>query len=155
MTSAIDFNLYLADEAATEQAGAKLALACKAGDCVTLTGDLGTGKTTFARGFIRALSGEVEVTSPTFTLLQTYDAPGLTLYHADLYRLKHESELIELGLEEGFLHGITLIEWPELAAGMLPRRTLRLVLSTQDSGRRLVGSTDNAWYVRMKQAGFI
>lgn len=96
------------------------------GDVVTLAGDLGAGKTTFAQFFIKALSNEaVEVISPTFTMLQTYpislpDGQVTELYHYDLYRIEHPSQLVELGMEEAFEH-VTLIEWPErMYGGKLP-----------------------------------
>lgn len=117
------------------------------GDVVTLAGDLGAGKTTFAQFFIRALSNEaVEVTSPTFTLLQTYPVmlPGWKaeeLYHYDLYRIEHVSQLIELGLEEAFEH-VTLIEWPERAAGFPIPVTLALSFSIQNDHRIVTISGD-------------
>lgn len=98
----------------TKAFAAKLAPQLIPGDIVFLAGDLGAGKTTFAQFLIHALAGEeVEVTSPTFTLLQTYPLPeGGELYHYDLYRVEHESALTELGFEEA-LENITLIEWPQ------------------------------------------
>ena len=90
----------------------------RCGDVVTLAGDLGAGKTTFAQFLIQSLSpGDVEVTSPTFTILQTYpvtlaDGATLELYHYDLYRIEHESALVELGIEDA-LEQVALIEWPE------------------------------------------
>ena len=91
----------------------RLARAARAGDVFTLAGDLGAGKTAFARFFIQALCGDVEVTSPTFNLLQTYPLPGAgEIWHYDLYRIEHASALQELGVDEALQH-ITLIEWPE------------------------------------------
>ncbi len=106
----------------TRKLAESLASRLGCGDVVTLAGDLGAGKTTFAQYLIRALAGEgVEVTSPTFTLLQTYPvrlADGRTceLFHYDLYRIEHAGELVELGLEDA-LSGVTLLEWPERLAG--------------------------------------
>lgn len=96
---------------------------------VALEGDLGAGKTELARAVIRARAGaEIAVPSPTFTLLQVYDLPGLTVTHADLYRLAEPAEVLELGLDEAWDGGALLVEWPERAGGLLPaeRLTLRL-----------------------------
>lgn len=118
-----------------------LARQVRAGDVLTLSGDLGAGKTTFAQYFIAALSaGEVEVTSPTFTLLQTYpvtlaDGAACELSHYDLYRIEHEGALVELGLEEA-LAGVTLIEWPERLGGYRLPVSLALSLTLADDGSR-------------------
>jgi tRNA threonylcarbamoyl adenosine modification protein YjeE len=96
---------------------------------VALEGDLGAGKTELARAVIRSLAGsDIPVPSPTFTLLQAYDLPGLTVTHADLYRLADPSEVLELGLDEAWEQGAVLVEWPERAGDLLPaeRLTVRL-----------------------------
>jgi tRNA threonylcarbamoyl adenosine modification protein YjeE len=101
----------------------------RAGDVVALEGDLGAGKTELARGVVRALvRAEVAVPSPTFTLMQVYETPGLVVTHADLYRLSGPEEVAELGLEEAWERGALLVEWPERAGELLPagRLTLRL-----------------------------
>ncbi|MBS0271900.1 MAG: tRNA (adenosine(37)-N6)-threonylcarbamoyltransferase complex ATPase subunit type 1 TsaE [Proteobacteria bacterium] len=91
-------------------------------DVILLKGELGVGKSVFARAVIKALCGqETEVPSPTFTLVQTYQAPHLTLWHFDLYRLKHPEEVYELGIEEAYAHGVSLIEWPERLGNFLPK----------------------------------
>jgi tRNA threonylcarbamoyladenosine biosynthesis protein TsaE len=125
----------VADEAATVSLAARLARLCSAGDVVTLTGDLGSGKTAFARGFIRAIAGaEVEVASPTFMLVQQYDVRGsdgnpCLLWHYDLYRLKHAEELQELALDDAFSQGISLIEWPEIIANLLPSQHIAVTIT--------------------------
>ena len=99
----------------TQELANKLAHRAKLGEVFTLTGDLGAGKTAFARFFIQALCGEATaVSSPTFNLLQTYPMPNqpYEIWHYDLYRIEHPSALIELGLDEALQH-ITLIEWPD------------------------------------------
>ena len=112
-----------------------------AGDCLLLAGPVGAGKTHFARGIIRALTGPAqEVPSPTFTLVQTYDSPRAEIWHADLYRLCHIDELVELGLEEAFDSAITLVEWPERLGAVRPPRRLELdfaIPSLESEDRRL------------------
>lgn len=132
----------------TKRLAETLASRLSCGDVVTLAGDLGAGKTTFAQFLIRALSGgEVEVTSPTFTLLQTYPitlANGLAceLYHYDLYRIEHPSALAELGLEEAVAQ-VALIEWPDRLAGARVPVTLALSFSLAKDGSRTVSLTSD------------
>ena len=113
--------LELPGEPATRRLAADVAAILAPGDLVTLSGDLGAGKTTFARALIRHLAGDerLEVPSPTFTLIQSYALPRFTLVHADLYRVSEPQELVELGLEEAIEGAVTLIEWPDRAAGLL------------------------------------
>ena len=125
----------LPDETATAALGAQLGCAARRGDVVALSGDLGAGKTTLARGLIRKLIGaKTEAPSPTFTLVQTYDAPDLAIWHFDLYRLNHPDEARELGLEET-VDGLALIEWPERLGGDLPHARLEVRLSFSGQGR--------------------
>lgn len=107
------------------------------GDVITLAGDLGVGKTEFARAFIGACVGEeVEVLSPTFTLVQPYETKLGTIWHFDLYRLTSEEELVEIGMQEALDNGLSLIEWPQIAAALLPKEKLAIELSfTQTGGR--------------------
>ena len=105
--------LTLDDETVTAALGARIATALRPGDVVALTGDLGAGKTALARAILRALGVTGHVPSPTFTLVQSYETPGLTVHHFDLYRIEDVSELRELGLEEAKEEGVVLIEWPD------------------------------------------
>jgi tRNA threonylcarbamoyl adenosine modification protein YjeE len=116
------FNATLPNEQATWRFMADIAAALEPGDLVTLSGDLGAGKTTFARALIRYLAGDetIEVPSPTFTLIQTYDLPRFALVHADLYRLSGAAELAELGFDDLPEGAVVLMEWPDRAAGFLP-----------------------------------
>jgi tRNA threonylcarbamoyl adenosine modification protein YjeE len=120
---------------ATRQLAAEIAALLAPGDVVALSGDLGSGKTTFARALIRHLAGDsaLEVPSPTFTLMQTYDLPGFPLVHLDLYRIAGEGELIELGLDEMLEGAVTLVEWPQRAPDALPpaRITVDLALAPE------------------------
>jgi tRNA threonylcarbamoyladenosine biosynthesis protein TsaE len=130
----------LADEAATARLAAEVAARARAGDVIALAGPLGAGKTAFARAFIRALGGTEEVPSPTFTLVQTYPLTA-TVWHFDLFRLEAPAEAWELGIEEAFADGISLIEWPERLGALLPEDRLEVILSFAEPGRRarLVG----------------
>ncbi len=130
--------LFLADEAATQQLGEDLALCASRGICLALSGDLGAGKSTIARAFIRALADDdgLEVPSPTFTLVQSYEA-RLPVAHFDLYRLAGAGELVELGLDEALESGVVLMEWPEKAGSLLPVDTALLHFSHQGEGRTL------------------
>ena len=105
---------------------------------VTLSGELGTGKSTFARGTLRALGARGPIKSPSYTLLETYDLPGIFVLHLDLYRLLDPNELEHLGLPDYFLPGhLWLIEWPEKGAGRLPTADLGFVFSIDEQGHRI------------------
>ena len=139
----------LPDDAATAALGARIGAGGRPGDVVALVGDLGAGKTTLARGLIRSLMGpETEAPSPTFTLVQSYAAPALTIWHFDLYRLKDAREARELGLEEA-VDGLAVIEWPERLGRDLPHARLEVRLSFAGDGRiaRLVDLDD--WSTRI------
>ncbi|MEO1700525.1 MAG: tRNA (adenosine(37)-N6)-threonylcarbamoyltransferase complex ATPase subunit type 1 TsaE [Pseudomonadota bacterium] len=115
------------------------AIACQMGDAIALHGDLGAGKTSFARAFIRYLAGgDIDVPSPTFALVQLYDDLRVPVAHFDLYRLGDESELDELGLDETLASSIALIEWPERAGNLLPSKALhvKLTINAGDADRR-------------------
>lgn len=126
-------SLTLPDETATAHLAAALAAAARPGDIIALRGDLGAGKTAFARAFVRARLADPseEVPSPTFTLVQTYEAPDTDtlVWHFDLYRLEKPEDALELDLEDAFSEGICLVEWPDRLGGYLPRRCLDLTLT--------------------------
>jgi N-acetylmuramate 1-kinase len=121
----------LADEAATLKLARDLADFVRAGDFLALSGDLGAGKTTLARAFLRALLSdpELEAPSPTFTLMQTYDGPGFPIVHADFYRLRGADELAPIGWDEAIEGALVIVEWPERAAAALPPDRLEIALT--------------------------
>ena len=125
------FTVALVNEEATRALMVAIAAALAPGDLLTLSGDLGAGKTTFARALIRHLAGDqtVGVPSPTFTLMQAYELPRFSLVHADLYRLSGPGELAELGFEDIAPGAVTLLEWPDRAAGFLPADRLDIALT--------------------------
>ncbi len=125
------FTVALADEAATRALMVDIAAMLEPGDLITLSGDLGAGKTALARALIRHLADDetVEVPSPTFTLMQAYELPRFTLAHADLYRLSGPGELPELGFDDIPERAVTLLEWPDRAAGFLPADRLDIALT--------------------------
>ncbi len=130
-------SLFLEDEAATIRFGEDLALALKAGECLALSGDLGAGKSSLARAFLRAMADDdqLEVPSPTFTLVQSYDL-RIPVSHFDLYRLGDGAELEELGFDEALQNGICLVEWPEMAEEELPADRITIKLEHELKGRR-------------------
>ena len=134
---------HLPDERATARLGEDLAMALRAGDVLALSGDLGAGKTTLARGLIRAMAEDarLDVPSPTFTLVQSYET-RVPLNHFDLYRLTSPFELDELGLDVMLATGAALIEWPERAGDRLPKGAVTVELTHAGEGRlaRIAGS---------------
>src|ERR1700726_394647 len=114
-TGGASFSVTLADEAAMAGLMTDVAVALEPGDLVTLSGDLGAGKTTFARALIRYLASDeaIEVPSPTFTLIQSYELPRFALAHADFYRLSGAAELAELGFDDLPVGTVVLLEWPD------------------------------------------
>src|ERR1043165_7946856 len=119
----------LPDERATASLAARLAALARPGDVIALNGELGAGKTSFARAFIRARGADEDVPSPTFTLAQAYELPDATVWHFDCYRLRDPEEAWELGIEDAFREGISLIEWPERLGTLLPERHFQQILS--------------------------
>jgi tRNA threonylcarbamoyladenosine biosynthesis protein TsaE len=145
----------LAAPEATEALGGALAPLLRVRDVIALHGDLGAGKTTLARGLIRALMGEPQlaVPSPTFTLVEIYDTPRGALWHFDLYRLNNPDEAWELGIEQAFAEAISLIEWPERLGALLPAARLDLELTLSGTGRRARLSGAGDWTQRLAQMG--
>ncbi len=142
----------LDDEGATAALAARVAAVARAGDFIALEGDLGAGKTTFARAFLASRAGAaIEAPSPTFTLVQTYDLPGGSIVHADLYRLSGTNETDELGLDEDLAMTIALVEWPDRLGTRLPRDRLvvRLEFADRPDARRACLFAHGGWVVRL------
>jgi len=151
-------DLTLPDEAATAALARRVAACSQAGDVIALYGDLGTGKTVFARAFIGALApGEQsggdaeEVPSPTFTLLQCYDREPAPVWHFDLYRIARPEEVYELGFEEALSEAISLIEWPERLGSLLPADRLEVHLAYGETAntRQAVLVGVGSWTARL------
>jgi tRNA threonylcarbamoyladenosine biosynthesis protein TsaE len=144
----------LPDEAATAALAGRLAPLAARGDVVALRGVLGAGKTSFARGFIAARAGRpIEVPSPTFTLVQTYDLASGPIWHFDLYRLERPEDAIELGIDEAFADGISLIEWPERLGDLLPACRLEVRLAFRADGRTAQLDGQAGWDARLARLG--
>ena len=151
--------MELAREAATEELARAVARLARPGDVIALAGGLGTGKTAFARAFIHARARAAgraaeEVPSPTFTLVQAYELPGGTVHHFDLFRLSSSEEAIELGIEEAFADGISLIEWPDRVSGLLPAGHLEVAFAMggTTASRRVRLTGQGNWPERLASA---
>ena len=115
----------------------------KPGDIFTLHGTLGMGKSVFSRGFIRELMQEdVDVPSPTFTLVQTYETSQGTIWHFDLYRIEDPEEIYEIGWEEALDNGICLIEWPERLGALIPPTRKEIVFENIGANTRKIILTE-------------
>ena len=128
---------FVENEQAGLALGAQIARTLCAGDVIALRGDLGAGKTTLARGIIQALLGEVEVPSPTYTLIQSYEMPEFELWHCDLYRLEHPEDILELGLLEAMETCAVLLEWPERMGHYLPITCKSIDIKFKGTGREI------------------
>ena len=145
------------DEAGLGRLGRRLAEVAVPGDVILLIGDLGAGKTSFARAFIRAHGVEDEIPSPTFSLVQIYDIGGGTpprsIWHFDLYRLEGESDLYELGIEDAFDGGITLIEWPDRLGNLTPadRLEIEIGFGKRETERTITLTGHGVWARRLAE----
>jgi tRNA threonylcarbamoyladenosine biosynthesis protein TsaE len=138
--------IALADDEATARLGRAVAAALRSREAVCLTGPLGAGKSTLARALVRALTTpEEDVPSPTFTLVQFYDAPHFPLAHFDLYRLSDPDEAYEIGLDEALDEGAAVIEWPQRLEGRLPPDRLDIDIAFDGDGRVARLSGHGSW----------
>ena len=147
-------NIALPDADATLALGRRIGAGINRGDVVCLSGNLGAGKTTLARGAVEAWTGEAQdAPSPTFTLVQTYEGERGELWHVDLYRLQRPEDAWELGLEDAFAGAACLIEWPERLEGQLPRDRLDIALAPVGEGlgegRAAALTAHGAWRTRL------
>lgn len=131
------FSYFLENEAAMILFGQALAKISNRGDFYALYGTLGVGKSVLSRAFIQQLCGKTEVPSPTFTLVQSYEALAFEIFHYDLYRIKSPDEIFEIGLEEAMYNGVCLVEWPDRMKPYLPRDAFVLDISVEGEGRRI------------------
>ncbi|MFY9287766.1 MAG: tRNA (adenosine(37)-N6)-threonylcarbamoyltransferase complex ATPase subunit type 1 TsaE [Alphaproteobacteria bacterium] len=137
---------------ATSALARRLAPQLMQGDLLALKGDLGAGKTTFARALLQEMGVMGDVPSPTFTLVQSYDPPPFAVHHFDLYRLKTADELDELGWDEALTEGVSVVEWPERAEGRLPKDYLLLRFTMDDKkSRHCTLEPHGLWLERMKE----
>ncbi len=146
------YQFTLKNESATGILASQLAGLTEPRDIIGLVGDLGVGKTAFARAFITARGGDSEVPSPTFTLVQVYECSSINVYHFDLYRIEEPEEIFELGIEDAFAEGISLIEWPDRMDTYIPSERLDIIFSSglDENAREviLVGYGDS-WINRL------
>jgi tRNA threonylcarbamoyladenosine biosynthesis protein TsaE len=123
----------------TRAAGAALAQGARVGDVFALVGELGCGKTELTRGFVSALCGDAAIRSPSFSIINIYDALAFPIYHFDFYRLKKAAELIEIGFEDYvYGHGVCLIEWADMFPEVIPSGARFIRFTDKGNGERLM-----------------
>ena len=127
--------IKLANERETLALGAQVIKSLSPGMTVTLRGDLGAGKTTMVRGMLQSVLGDIDVPSPTYTLVQTYECPNFELWHCDMYRLARPEDGYELGLIEAFEEAVCVVEWPDKIAPLLPKDVLDIDIQFDGEGR--------------------
>ena len=146
-------SLLVRSLAETEELGRRIAARVKRGDAISLQGDLGAGKTTLARAILRALGVRDEVPSPSFTLVQEYEAAGARIAHCDLYRIESPMELDEMGMEEALQNGVLLVEWPERAPERIPAGTLKIHIDIRSESERHITLSGPARWAELTNEG--
>ena len=129
--------VYLTDESQMLAFGAKVITQLSAGQTLCLTGGLGAGKTTLVRGMIQSVLGDIDVPSPTYTLIQSYDMPDFELWHCDMYRLERPEDGYELGLIDAFEETLCLIEWPDKLGSLISEDALYIDIQFEGEGRKV------------------
>lgn len=143
------FEFISNSEEDTKKLAEKIADIAKMCDIFALYGTLGMGKSVFSRAFIQHLTAADDVPSPTFTLLQIYEAKDFDIYHYDMYRIKSPEEVFELGIEDAFYQGVSLIEWPEKMERYLPSHAIKIeILPLGENSRRILISCENSDQLR-------
>ncbi len=143
-------NKALPNETDTACLAQRLAPLLKAGDTLLLEGEIGAGKTFFARSLIHAIIGTADdIPSPTYTLIQTYDGPEFEIWHCDLYRLTSSNDAFELGLDEAFESALSVIEWPDRLGSDTPKNSLKLIFEVTKAGRSISFSGNPSWARRL------
>jgi tRNA threonylcarbamoyladenosine biosynthesis protein TsaE len=148
----IFFSKILENETQTILLAREISTFLEKGDVLALYGNLGVGKSTFARALIQNLTSETqEVPSPTFTIVQVYNSKKADLWHFDFYRLQDSSDALELNIEEAFFEGISLIEWPERIADLLPSHHLKINISEVSNTlyRKITLQGSSGWIKRL------
>lgn len=142
--------ILLPTETDTERFAAQIARVLRPGDTILLSGEIGAGKSAFSRAVIRTMAGaEIDVPSPTFTLVQTYDVKAGEIWHCDLYRLTHPDEAFELGLDEAFETAVCLIEWPDRLGQDAPTDALTAHFEARENGHAVTLFSNPAWVDRL------
>lgn len=148
---ALERTIALTTEDDTQRFATKMAALLDVGDTLLLSGEIGAGKSAFSRAVIRTLANaEIEVPSPTFTLVQTYDIGAFEIWHCDLYRLTHPDEALELGLDEAFENAVCLIEWPDRLGEDAPKAALTLHFEAHETGHSVSYTPSAAWAKRLE-----
>ena len=135
----------------TKYIAEELSKICNKGDVLTLSGEIGAGKTTFIRYFIKKMSNTSNVPSPTYNLMLPYESSKSIIYHMDAWRIKNYKEIISLGVSEMFENSIFLIEWAEKISKVLPKNCLRLHIENKDDTRVLRLDGNSAWKKRLQK----
>ena len=141
--------IVLPNLAAMQQFARRIAHGLRECDTISLSGPLGAGKTTLARGILRSLGHEGEVPSPTYTIFEVYELKNLTVVHADFYRLTHKAELRELGFDDYQDHGVTIVEWPERVGRFDGPNVLSVQLEVVGNDRRAIVEAGPGWQGRL------
>lgn len=155
MSLSYNYTFSSGSEIATQKFASQLAPYLQSGDLIALVGDLGCGKSVMARTIIRTLmdNPDIEVPSPTFTLVQSYEGANIDIWHSDLYRLEDSEEVYELGFDEALNHALILVEWPDRLPEELQENCLIISLKhgdTDENDRVITVMGNQAWQQRLK-----